>query len=56
MTGKIHKTQNELSLRESLKWAYQNQDLWNSMKNNCIRLAYQYLPEKVIEILYNQIV
>lgn len=55
MTGKIYKVQNELSLRESLKWAYQNQDLWNSMKSNCIKLAYQYLPEKAIEILANQI-
>ena len=55
MTGKIHKAQNEFSLRESLKWTYQNQDLWNSMKNNCIRVAYQYLPENVIDILCNQI-
>lgn len=55
VTGKIHKAQSERSLKEALMWSYKNQNLWNSMKSNCIKLAYQYLPEKAIDILVNQI-
>ena len=55
VTGKIHKAKSKDSLIEAINWAYQNQVAWNNMKNNCIRLAYQYLPEKAIDILINQL-
>lgn len=56
VTGMIYQTKDKQSLVETLEQVYQNQDKWNVMKYNCVNLAYQYLPEKAIDILCSQIV
>ena len=56
VTGKIHKTKREDSLIKALISVYQNQSVWNNMKSDCIKLAYQYLPERAIDTLCSRIV
>lgn len=55
-TGLIFPTKNHERFVQLLIWIYENSERWNGMKIKCIKKAYEYQPEKVIDILCQRLV
>lgn len=51
VTGILFESKNKQELVKSLIWAKENNDIWNQMKLNCLYEYEQYRPEKVINVI-----
>lgn len=50
-TGLLYESKNNEKFKECLLYAYNNQSIWNEMKKNCCREAYQFLPQHAVKVL-----
>ncbi len=55
VNGKIVPIKDVDAIVESLLWIYKNQEEWNNIRLNCLKMASSFLPEAVIPIIVEDI-
>ena len=53
--GLIYTVRNIEELADALEWSYINKDKWNSFRSNCLKKAYNYLPDVAYKPLFDRI-